>query len=430
MVIVMKRAIVLSGGGTKGAYQMGFWKAIRKLKIKYDIVTGTSAGALNGAFMAQNTYYKTLFNWKKGLNFYRLFGKEIKNDFMTFKGKKEFIKIFGKEILQGGMDACGLEALLRKYLNPHKLKKSKIDYGLVTFNLTTMKPLEITKKDMQSDDVIDYIMASATCFPAFKIKDIHGFKFIDGGYYDNLPINLAIKMGATQIIAVDLRAIGIKQEPKKNNVPITYIKPSRRLAPILAFETKLQNKLIKIGYNDTMKVLGGYGGYLFTFKKRQLDKNYNRYIDDFMLNFNYIFNNDKKSIIAQLLKNTIYNKLINQKKELPKTFNDMIEYTGKVFKVDETRIYKIKKFNSILLNKLKSTTALSSLAIENKVNNKDFKALLNTDFIIKHIYNKLKMINIDHRKKEIRQLAIFFPKEVLAALYLYTISKNYKKTRI
>lgn len=426
MVIVMKRAIVLSGGGTKGAYQMGFWKAIRKLRIKYDIVTGTSAGALNGAFMAQDTYYRTLLNWKKGLNFYRLFGKGIKNDFMTFKGKKEFIKIFGKEILQGGMDASGLETLLKKYLNPDKLKKSKIDYGLVTYNLTAMKPLEITKKEMPAEDIIDYIMASATCFPAFKIRDIYGFKFIDGGYYDNLPINLAIKMGATEIIAVDLRAIGIKQEIKKSDIPITYIKPNRRLAPILAFETKLQNKLIKIGYNDTMKILGGYGGYLFTFKKRQLDKNYNKQIDNFMLNFNYIFNNDKKSIIAELLKNTTYNKLINHKGELPKTFNDMVEYIGKVFKIDETKIYKIRDFNKLLLKRLKHTPALSPTAIENKINNKDFKGLLNTDFIIKHIYNKLKKINIDHRKKEIRQLAIFFPREVLAALYLYTISKSHK----
>ena len=46
----MKRAIVLSGGGSKGSYQIGVWKALRKLKIDYQIVTGTSVGALNGGF--------------------------------------------------------------------------------------------------------------------------------------------------------------------------------------------------------------------------------------------------------------------------------------------------------------------------------------------------------------------------------------------
>ena len=41
----MKRAIVLSGGGSKGAYQIGVWKALKKMHIDYDIVTGTSVGA-------------------------------------------------------------------------------------------------------------------------------------------------------------------------------------------------------------------------------------------------------------------------------------------------------------------------------------------------------------------------------------------------
>ena len=141
----MKRAIVLSGGGSKGAYQIGFWKALKKLNIKYDIVTGSSVGALNGAFMTQNVYYKTYYNWNKGMDFSRLFGKDIINDFTTNDGKKEFIKVFGKDILQGGMDAFGFENILKKYIKPEKIKKSNIDFGLITFNLTTMKPIEITK---------------------------------------------------------------------------------------------------------------------------------------------------------------------------------------------------------------------------------------------------------------------------------------------
>lgn len=57
------RAIVLSGGGAKGAYQIGVWKALRKLNIHYDIVTGTSVGALNGAFMVQRDYLHALWMW-------------------------------------------------------------------------------------------------------------------------------------------------------------------------------------------------------------------------------------------------------------------------------------------------------------------------------------------------------------------------------
>ena len=73
------RAVVLSGGGSKGSYEIGVWKALRKMHIKYDIVTGTSIGALNGALMTQNTYFKALYIWNK-LSLQYLFEQEPKND--------------------------------------------------------------------------------------------------------------------------------------------------------------------------------------------------------------------------------------------------------------------------------------------------------------------------------------------------------------
>ena len=54
------KALVLSGGGSKGAYQIGAWKALKKLHIKFDIVTGTSVGALNGALVTQKSYRKAI----------------------------------------------------------------------------------------------------------------------------------------------------------------------------------------------------------------------------------------------------------------------------------------------------------------------------------------------------------------------------------
>ena len=50
----MKRALVLAGGGSKGSYEAGFMKALKELGIDYQIVTGTSIGALNGCLLAQN----------------------------------------------------------------------------------------------------------------------------------------------------------------------------------------------------------------------------------------------------------------------------------------------------------------------------------------------------------------------------------------
>ena len=94
------KAVVLSGGGSKGSYQIGAWKALRELKINYDIITGTSVGSINGALMVQNSYKEAVKLWKK-INMQMLFGDEVKNP----KNMKELAKIYGSNFLKnGGMD--------------------------------------------------------------------------------------------------------------------------------------------------------------------------------------------------------------------------------------------------------------------------------------------------------------------------------------
>ena len=224
----MKRAIVLSGGGARGAYQMGVWKALRKLNIKYHIVTGSSVGALNGALMTQNTYFKGLWFWYniksdsvfRGKNIHKISSKE---------SNKEICKKCFKAIVEDrGLECSCLEETIDKILDEDKLRNSKIDFGLTTFNLTTLKPIKLTKKDVPKGKLRDYLMASATCFPAFKKKNIDGEHYIDGAYYDNLPMNLAVEMGADEIIAVDLKSLGFKRKLKEKNIKVTYIKPRNK----------------------------------------------------------------------------------------------------------------------------------------------------------------------------------------------------------
>ena len=59
-----KRAVVFSGGGAKGGYQIGAWQALRELNYSPDIVTGTSVGAFNGALMASDKYKEALHMWE------------------------------------------------------------------------------------------------------------------------------------------------------------------------------------------------------------------------------------------------------------------------------------------------------------------------------------------------------------------------------
>ena len=49
----MKRALVLSGGGSRGAYEIGAWQALAELGVRLHAVYGTSIGAINAALVAQ-----------------------------------------------------------------------------------------------------------------------------------------------------------------------------------------------------------------------------------------------------------------------------------------------------------------------------------------------------------------------------------------
>lgn len=60
----MKRALVLGGGGSKGAYEIGVWKALDEMHQQFDLVCGTSIGAMIGVLYVQHDYPKAYDLWK------------------------------------------------------------------------------------------------------------------------------------------------------------------------------------------------------------------------------------------------------------------------------------------------------------------------------------------------------------------------------
>ena len=403
---------------------MGVWKALRRLHIKYDIVTGTSIGSLNGAYMVTKDYFKALRMWKN-MDFNELFGKNIENKDDIKKRSLEIKKIFAKTILlEDGMNIEKLENIVYENLDEDKIRKSKIDYGLVTVNFTKLKPLELSKKDIKKGQLLEFIMASCTCFPFVKKRKIDGIEYIDGGYHDNLPVNLAIKMGATDIIAVDLKAIGFSKKTKPNGVNIRYISPNNDLHSFLDFEKKLSIRAINLGYNDTMKSFGYLDGKIFTFKKNNLEKNYKKYKINYIKNVNDLFMSlDDDTKINQLLLNKTASLLFKskEKEEIENTFNEVVEYLGNIFELKEDEIYKINNYNKILktifIKEINSKETLVENILEFIVNTKK-------DNIERIIYIYSKMKKTYQTKEEIKELSIIantFTKDFLAALYMYTI---------
>lgn len=409
------KALVLAGGGAKGAYQMGVWKALRKLNINFDIVTGTSIGALNGALMVQDTYFRGIRLWRT-TDFYKLFGSEL----LEMKDLKKAIKFYSKNFVrQTGIDIDNYEAFVHRWIDIDKIYKSKIDYGVVTYNLSDMKPHFATKKKTKKDKLYDYIVASTSCFPAFEMKEIDGDKFIDGGYYDNLPINLAIDMGATEVIAVELDSIGIRKPVKDKNVKVTYIKPSCDLGNFLVFDKKIIKRNMRIGYNDTMKAFGKLEGDYYTFKKNDLEKNYKRYGDEFAYIAKRMIGLNSKRTINQLTSITFYKRLIKNSFNDPKTMNKAIELLGEIFEVPNYKVYDINMFNHILRMKFENYEDQDLIDI-NHLKKLNFNKAINRRHIVKSIYNF--MLEPIEYHKEISDLSVLFPKEFIGALYLYTIS--------
>lgn len=390
------KALVLSGGGAKGAYQIGVWKALKKLGVKFDIVTGTSVGALNGTLIVQNEYRKAVKIWKK-INLKSLFNEETTNETTNL----DIYKIYGKKVLkEGGMDTSELEEIINQALNKRKFFSSKINYGLITYNLTDKKPVVITKATINKDSFSNYLVASASCFPAFKEKIINQKKYIDGGYYDNLPINLAIDLGATEIIAVDLNAPGIKQQPKEK-IKTTTIKPRNKLTSFLYFQEKATIKSIKYGYNDTMKVFHKLEGNKYTFKKNNLEKNLRLYLDTYLHILNKILKY-KKAIHAfeEIIKIDISTDKELKKELLEKLFTRIMENLAKSFDLDDSAIYTTKSFNNNLKRKLNNYLK----------NPKESK---------KEVELYLRIVNNEFNS--LRKEALLNPIDLLKAIYLYTI---------
>lgn len=129
----MKIGLVLAGGGGKGAYELGVWKALKELSIdKYiDVFSGTSIGAFNAALFAQDDLEKAVELWDKvtmdslvPISKFNL----VKKGIALSVGAKNmnFVKKYMVSSLENGaVSKDGLVQIMDNYININKIKKRK-----------------------------------------------------------------------------------------------------------------------------------------------------------------------------------------------------------------------------------------------------------------------------------------------------------------
>ncbi|MGB9793287.1 MAG: patatin-like phospholipase family protein, partial [Thermacetogeniaceae bacterium] len=182
--------IVLEGGGARGAYQVGVWKALNDLGVEYAGVAGASVGAINGAMMIQGDLERAIDIWSNLTP-----SQVVRLDEEVKKGDAVSLLHAVKTLFrEGGMDVTPLRLLLEGAIEEERIRETGKVFGLITISLPEFQPLRLYLEDIPRGKLVDYLLASAN-LPLFKRQKVDGRTFMDGGVYDNLPISLLTDRG-------------------------------------------------------------------------------------------------------------------------------------------------------------------------------------------------------------------------------------------
>lgn len=255
--------LVLEGGGAKGAYHIGAYKAIMEEGLEIGGVAGTSIGAINAAMIVQGDYEEAYRLWND-LKYSMVINAndEEMHRLRKLKLSKSDLRLLAdkiKEVITDrGFDITPFKNLLNTYIDEEKIRNSSMDFGMVTINLTDFKPIKVFKEDIPVGELKNYLLASAY-LPAFKNEKLGGKRYLDGAFYDNLPFKLLISKGYKDLIIVRTYGRGIirKLDP---NINAIVIAPSDVLGDSFAFDHETARKNIELGYYDGLKALRGLKG--------------------------------------------------------------------------------------------------------------------------------------------------------------------------
>ena len=257
-----RKALVLAGGGARGSYQVGVWRALTELGWNPQIITGTSVGSLNGAMFALDLYETARDMWTS------IRSQDVMELPEETRNLTELHQFLRDVVRAGGMDVTPLEEIVERVLDEDALRASPIRFGLVTVEKRGLKPRELPLEEIPKGKVKDYLLASAACFPALRAKQIDGVQFLDGGYRDNMPTALAQKMGAEELVCVDLEGVGITL-PNRTGLPTTMVRSYWELGDILHFDPDTARRNIELGYYDTLRAFGRLRGCAYAVAKTE-----------------------------------------------------------------------------------------------------------------------------------------------------------------
>ena len=207
-------AFVLGGGGSRGAMQVGALRALLEAGLKPDILVGTSIGAINAAGLA-------------------LWGVDLAGvEKLEYAYQRmEDSRLMDPRILQFALNALSRrpnyrysryaqELMIAEGLTPDYRfgQIQNIRLATVAADLHTGEPVIYGLDPEQS--VMEGVLASIAIPPWFAPIEKDGQYIVDGGALSNLPIEPALRLGATEIIALDLQDSNLFTDANKSIDPL------------------------------------------------------------------------------------------------------------------------------------------------------------------------------------------------------------------
>lgn len=190
----MKKGLILSGGGARGAYQAGVYKYLSERNFVPDVICGTSVGALNATALGCG------FTPEKLIQLWRNIDAENVMRYSIWQNIKNiFLRKFSPLV-----DTTPLKNLLAQELDFRKLRNSAAKVFISAVNIRSSELVYFSNEEID----IQHLMASSAIPLVFPWQYVNGEPYWDGGLMANTPIAPAIDEEAKDIIVVLLSPVG------------------------------------------------------------------------------------------------------------------------------------------------------------------------------------------------------------------------------
>lgn len=352
--------LVLGGGGARGAYQIGVWRALEELEIKYTMISGTSVGALNGGLILQGNLKQAEKMWRKITTNQILSVSEMekRQDYSINQVLKEWRELTSIAIQSKGISTEPLLNLIREVTELKEIISQDMDFFIVTTATPLMTETVVSLEDMTEETFPLWLLASASLFPAMEPCLIDDTYYIDGCYCNNLPKDVLINNGASELIVCDVKGTGvIKRVKTPKEVTEMTLRSTWTLGDVLLFDGNRSNWNMSLGYLETMKSFGHFKGDKYTFIKEGFKKTALKLSREFFRFLNGIIEFEEWYQKKTTLKKWDW---LQKNNQIPEIISiKLLESLAEKVSIEPVKVYKIEELIELLIKKAQAGLLLS-----------------------------------------------------------------------